>query len=191
MWPGLGEDAGMAIAELLREWRAGLRSGRSGRARRSLSMQWLTGVMFATATALLSAALALTPAAIDNALRNGWGGAGQAVSSASAVFFAVAGLASLGWAAWRWHERGVVLGERGTAYLVEEHATAWWHEEKATVLAAIGSGFASVLRVPGPTALDENWRWQADAVGAPQWDARTDQLVHSFSAVHYNDDQIT
>ncbi len=154
-------------------------------------MQWLTGVLFATATALLSAALALTPAAIDNALRNGWGGAGQAVSSASAVFFAVAGLASLGWAAWRWHERGVVLSERGTAYLVEEHATAWWHEEKATVLAAIGSGFASVLRVPGPTALDESWRWQADAVGAPQWDARTDQLVHSFWAVHYNDDQIT
>ena len=154
-------------------------------------MQWLTGVLFATATALLSAALALLPAAVDNALRNGWGGAGQAVSSASAVFFAVAGLALLGWAAWRWHERGVILGERGTAYLVEERATAWWHEEKASVLAAIGSGFASVLRVPGPTAMDENWRWQADAVGAAQWDARTDQLVHSFWAVHYNDDQIT
>ncbi len=120
------------------KWRAGLRAWRSGRARRSLTRQWLTGVLFATATALLSAALALIPAAIDNALRNGWGGAGQAVSSACALSFAAAGLALLGWAAWRWHERGVILSERGTAYLVEEHATAWWHEEKATVLAAIG-----------------------------------------------------
>ena len=85
----------------------------------------------------------------------------------------------------------MILAERGTAYLVEERATTWWQEEKATVLAAIGSGFASVLRIPGPTALDDTWHWQADAIGAPQWDARTDQLVHSFRAVHYNDDQIT
>lgn len=48
-----------------------------------------------------------------------------------------------------------------------------------------------MLRVPGPTALDENWRWRADAVGAPQSDARADQHVHSFWAVRYNDDQVT
>jgi hypothetical protein len=48
-----------------------------------------------------------------------------------------------------------------------------------------------VLRVPGPEALGERWRWQADARGAPQWDRRVDQLVHSFWAVHYNDDQVT
>jgi hypothetical protein len=154
-------------------------------------MQWLTGVLFATATALLSAALGLLPSEVDNALKNGWGGSGQVVSSASVIFFALAGLGLLGLAAWRWHERGVILAERGTAYLVEERATTWWEEEKATVLAAIGSGFASVLRIAGPTALDDTWHWQADAIGAPQWDARTDQLVHSFRAVHYNDDQIT
>ena len=33
--------------------------------------------------------------------------------------------------------------------------------------------FARVLRVPGPEALGERWRWQADARGAPQWDRRT------------------
>jgi len=181
----------MGLAKLLRRRPAGPRDTPSERTRRLLTTQWLTGVLFAAATALLSAALGLLPAAIDNALRHGWGNNGQAVSSASAVFFVLAGLALLGWAAWRWHERGVILSERGTAYLVEEHATAWWQEEKASVLAAIGAGFASVLRVPGPTALDETWHWQADAVGAPQWDARTDQLVHSFRAVHYNDDQIT
>jgi hypothetical protein len=168
-----------------------LRARRSGRTRRSITTAWLTGVLFATATALLSAALGLLPAEVDNALKHGWGGAGQAVSSASVILFALAGMALLGWAAWRWHERGVILAERGTAYLVEERATTWWEEEKATVMAAIGAGFASVLRVPGPTALDETWHWQADAIGAPQWDARTDQLVHSFRAVHYNDDRIT
>jgi len=181
----------MRLAEVLTRWRAGLRARRSGRTRQSLTQQWLTGVLFATATALLSAALGLLPSEVDNALKHGWGGGGQAVSSAGVIFFALAGLAALGWAAWRWHERGVILAERGTAYLVEERATTWWEEEKATVLAAIGSGFASVLRVPGPTALDNTWHWQADAIGAPQWDARTDQLVHSFRAVHYNDDQIT
>jgi len=181
----------MRLGETLTRWRAGLRARRSGRTRRSITTAWLTGVLFATATALLSAALGLLPAEVDNALKHGWGGASQAVSSASVIFFALAGMALLGWAAWRWHERGVILAERGTAYLVEERATTWWEEEKATVMAAIGSGFASVLRVPGPTALDDTWHWQADAIGAPQWDARTDQLVHSFRAVHYNDDHIT
>ncbi len=181
----------MRLTNVLTKWRAGLRARRSGRTRQSLTMAWLTGVLFAAATALLSAALGLLPSEVDNALKHGWGGGGQAVSSAAVVFFALAGLGMLGWAAWRWHERGVILADRGTAYLVEERATTWWEEEKASVLAAIGSGFASVLRVPGPTALDETWHWQADAIGAPQWDARTDQLVHSFRAVHYNDDHIT
>jgi uncharacterized membrane protein YidH (DUF202 family) len=130
-------------------------------------------MLFATATALLSAALGLLPAELDIALKHGWGGAGQAVSSASVIFLALAGMALLGWAAWRWHKRGVILAERGTAYLVEERATTWWAEEKATLMAAIGSGFAGVLHVPGPTALDDTWHWQADAIGAPQWDART------------------
>ena len=181
----------MRLADALTTWRDHRRARRSGRTRRSLTQQWLTGVLFAAATALLSAALGLLPAEVDNALKHGWGGGGQAISSASVIFFALAGLALLGWAAWRWHERGVILADRGTAYLVEERATTWWEEEKATVLSAIGAGFASVLRVPGPTALDETWHWQADAIGAPQWDARTDQLVNSFRAVHYNDDHIT
>ena len=55
-------------------------------------MQWLTGVLFASATALLSAALGLLPSEVDNALKNGWGGSGQVVSSASVILFALAGL---------------------------------------------------------------------------------------------------
>jgi hypothetical protein len=75
----------MRLGETLTRWRAGLRARRSGRTRRSITTAWLTGVLFATATALLSAALGLLPAEVDNALKHGWGGAGQAVSSASVM----------------------------------------------------------------------------------------------------------
>ncbi len=179
---------GWALAERYRDWRAAVRERRS---REPLSKQWLTGVMFAVATALLSAALALLPGAADNARRHGWGGGGQFWASWLTVGFGAAGLALLVAAAWRWHRRGQILDERGTAYVIEEQAIAWRHEEKESVLAAIAKGFASTLRVPGPEALGDNWHWQADAEAAPQWDERTDQLVRSFWAVHYNDDQVT
>jgi len=84
-----------------------------------------------------------------------------------------------------------VRTERGTAYVIEEQAITWRHEEKESVLADVGERFAAVLRVPGPAELGSNWRWEADAQSAPQWDARVDELVSSFWAVHYNDDKIT
>ena len=156
----------MRLTNILTKWRAGRRARRSGRTRQSLTMAWLTGVLFATATALLSAALALIPAEVDNALRNGWGGAARLSRPPSSCPSRWRGLALLGWAAWRWHERGVILGERGTAYVVEEHATAWWHEEKASVTRRDRVRVRRpCLRVPGPTALDETWHWQADASG--------------------------
>jgi hypothetical protein len=158
---------------------------------RPLSRQWLTGVLFATATALLSATLALFPGSLDDAKTNGWDAAWATWSLRLTVVFAVAGVGVLVLAAWRWHERGVMLDERGTAYVIEEHAITWRHEEKASVLADVSSGFAAVLRVPGPGELGDDWRWQADGDAASQWDARVDQLVSSFWAVHYNDDQIT
>ena len=105
--------------------------------------------------------------------------------------FAVAGLAALVVAAWRWHRRGVMLEERGTAYVIEEQAITWRHEEKESVLADVGGGFAAVLRVPGPAELGSNWRWEADGQAAPQWDAHVDELVSSFWSVHYNDSQVT
>ena len=158
---------------------------------RPLSRQWLTGVLFATATAFLSATLALFPGSLDDAEANGWGAAWASWTLRLTVVFAVAGLVMLALAAWRWHERGVVLDERGTAYVIEEHAITWRHEEKASVLADVSTGFAAVLRVPGPGELGDDWRWQADGEASSQWDIRVDQLVGSFWAVHYNDDQIT
>ena len=49
--------SGWALADRYRDWHAAVRERRS----REPSKQWLTGVMFAVATALLSGALSLLP----------------------------------------------------------------------------------------------------------------------------------
>jgi hypothetical protein len=179
---------GPALRERYRDWLARAAERRS---RRPLTGEWRTGLLFALTTAMLSAWLGLLPGTVDNAVKNGWAGDSQAWSSWLTVVFFVLGVLTFTWAARRWYLGQKVRTGRGTAYVIEEEAIAWRHEEKEWVLAELASGFASVLRVPGPEALGERWRWQADATGAPQWDRRTDQLVHSFWAVHYNDDQVT
>ena len=148
-------------------------------------------MLFALATALLSAWLSLMPGAVDNALKNGWAGGSQAWASWLSVVFLILGAATFTLAARRWYVGQKIRADRGTAYVIEEQAIVWRHEEKQWVLDQIVGEFASVLRVPGPEALGERWRWQADALGACEWDRRVDQLVHSFWAVHYNDDQVT
>ena len=177
-----------AINERYQKWR---RRAAEDRSRRPLTGEWRTGLLFALATALLSAWLGLLPGTVDNALKNGWAGGGQAWTSWLSVVFLLLGAGTFAWAARRWYVGQKVRADRGTAYVIEEQAIAWRHEEKQWVLDELSSGFARVLRVPGPEALGERWRWQADARDAPQWDRRTDQLVHSFWAVHYNDDQVT
>jgi hypothetical protein len=179
---------GTAIRERYRNWQARTAERRS---RRPLAAEWRTGLLFALATALLSGWLGLLPGTIDNAAKNGWAGGGQPWTAWLTAVFFVLGAAALTWAARRWYLGQKVRADRGTAYVIEEEAIAWRHEEKQWVLAELDGGFARVLRVPGPEALGERWRWQADARGAPEWDRRTDQLVHSFWAVHYNDDQVT
>lgn len=178
-----------APAGWLRDVRAAARDRRS---RHPLPREWLTGVLFAAATALLSGFLALVPGSVDNALAHGWAGHGQAVTSWSGLVCLLAGVAALGAGAWRWRTRAFILAERGTAYVIDESAGQWQHEEKESVLADIRAGFARTLLVPGPSALGASWRWQADADGpASRWDERVDDLVRAFWAVHHNDDQVT
>lgn len=186
---GLGAFApDRAVRDRYHDWR---REARERRARRPLAAEWRTGLLFAVATALLSAWLGLVPGNVDNALKNGWGGGGQVWTTWLSVVFLLLGVVTFVLAARRWSRGQKVRAERGTAYVIEEQAIAWRHEEKQWVLDQLVGEFATVLRVPGPEALGERWRWQADARGAPEWDRRTDQLVHSFWAVHYNDDQVT
>ena len=177
-----------AIKERYRDWR---RKAAGRRSRRPLTGEWRTGLLFALATAFLSAWLGLLPGTVDNGLKNGWAAGGQAWTSWLSVAFLVLGAATFALAARRWYVGQKIRADRGTAYVIEEQAIAWRHEEKQWVLDQLAGEFARVLRVPGPEALGERWRWQADARGAADWDRRTDQLVHSFWAVHYNDDQVT
>jgi len=176
------------VSDRVQAWR---RAAAERRAHQPLAAEWRTGLLFALATALLSAWLGLIPGNIDNALKNGWGGGGQRWTTWASLVFLAVGVTTFVLAARRWSHGQKVRAERGTAYVIEELAIAWRHEEKQWVLDQLVGQFATIMRVPGPEALGERWRWQADAQGAPDWDRRTDQLVHSFWAVHYNDDQVT
>jgi hypothetical protein len=147
----------------------------------------LTGLLFAIGTALLGGAAGLIPVMLDDATTNGWAAAGQAWTDWLTLVFLVAGVAALAAAARRWLTHMRRLAQRGTAYIIDEQAIHWLYEERAALLATISEEFPTTLRVPGPEALGERWRWQADAGGAPLWNYRTDQLVRSFWAVHYND----
>jgi hypothetical protein len=186
---GLGEfRAGWAPRQRYRDWRA---AARVDLAARPLGQDWLTGVLFVTATALLSGFLALAPGAIDGAAWHSLAGGHLVWTFWSVIFFLTAGGSLLGVGAWRWRRRVQILAARGTAYVIDEVATQWQHEEKESVLADIKAGFARRLIVPGPSALDQAWQWRPDAEAAERWDASVDTLVRSFWAVHYNDDQIT
>jgi hypothetical protein len=177
-----------APGQRYRDWRT---ARRAGLARQEPGRDWLTGVLFVTATALLSGFLALVPGAIDNGVRHGWAGGGLAWTSWSGIFFLLAGGSLLVAGAVRWRRRTQVLTGRGTAYVIDEVAIPWQHEEKESVFADIRAGFARTLLVPGPGALGDSWQWQTTAEAAARWDDNVDRLVRSFWAVHYNDDQVT
>jgi hypothetical protein len=179
---------GRAPMQRYRDWRS---AARRNLAAKRLGYEWLTGVLFASGTALLSGFLALIPGAIDNAAGHGWAGAGQVWASWTSLACLVTGAILLSSGAWRWRRRSQILTERGTAYVLDEIAIPWQHEEKESVLADIRAGFARTLLVPGPGALGDSWRWHADAGSAACWDQKVDALVRSFWAVHYNDDQVT
>jgi hypothetical protein len=123
----------VAVWRRLGERRAPARDRRRGQ---PLSRQWLTGVLFAVATALLSATLSLVPGVLDSARANGWGAAWATWTLRLTAGFAVAGLVVLVVAARRWHESGVMLEERGTAYVIEEEAIAGWIIRQASGQAA-------------------------------------------------------
>src|ERR1700722_5700643 len=77
-----------APVQRYRDWRA---RSRGDLATRALGKEWVTGVFFAAATALLSGFLALIPGAADNASRHGWADGGLVWTSWSAIFCLVTG----------------------------------------------------------------------------------------------------
>lgn len=93
--------------------------------------------------------------------------------------------------AWRWWRLQQLREARGTAYVIAEERIGWHHEERAWVLDQICANFAAVLRVPGPGELGRAWRWETDRDQALRWEQRVGELVRSFWAVHFNDDQVS
>ena len=107
------------------------------------------------------------PGALDAAKASGWGELRGRRGRCGSPWCSRYGVAALAVAAWRWHRRGVMLEERGTAYVIGEQAITWRHEEKESVLADVGDGFAAVLRVPGPAELGSDWRWGGRRAACP------------------------
>ena len=177
-----------AVRYRFRDWRLAFRERN---ALQPLRQTWVTGVLFALATALLSGATGLVPGALDSARTQGWDRTWLSWTWDSGAGSAVLGVAFLVWAAMRWRKNQRILAQRGTAYVIDEQAGLWLHEEKESALADIGADFAATLLVPGPRDLGYDWDWRANEARAPHWDDRLDQLVNTFWAVHHNDSKIT
>lgn len=176
-----------SIPQSYRDWRV---SAAARRRQDPLKREWLTGVTFAAGTAVASGALALLPPALDNWAKNGWA-AGQGWESWTGVACLVVGIALISWGALRWRRRNQLLRRMGTAYVIEEMAAPWQHEERESWLTAVQKHYAGMMRVPGPGELGDNWRWELGPDEADRWDDQLNQLVRSFWAVHYNDSQVT
>jgi hypothetical protein len=176
------------VEGLRARWRRVRDDARTRRGQRAMSRVWVTGVIFALATAFLGAALGLLPDAVD-----AWRGSGDHTRwwGPAVASMAVIGAGCLAGGGWRWRRLQQLREARGTAYVIAEERISWHHEERSWVLDQIGSNFAAVLRVPGPGELGRYWRWETDPERSRCWDERVEELVRSFWAVHYNDDQVT
>lgn len=170
-------------------------AARERKARSPLKNSQWTAVLFVAASSLLSGTIGLAPGALDNSKTSGWKVTWASWTWWLAIVSLVLGLAALGWAVWRWGQNQAILAERRTAYVIDEQGALWQHEDNTSILADISAGFAATLVVPGPgdLGLDWQWQWQWQVSGprAVLWDARVDDLVSSFWAVHHNDSKVT
>lgn len=149
-----------------------------------VTRDWIIAVAFTVGMASLSAAFGIVP---DLAVE-GWTGNPRLPWMFGAGVTAVVTLGA-GIAMW-WH-RNALLHRRGTAYLIEEVAPGWDAEDKRAFTAAVRSQFAAVREVPGPGRLRSERAWIFDDRGGRLWDQHLTDLVHSFLAVHANDDPTT
>lgn len=110
----------------------------------------------------------------------------------TAAITTILGLGVLIWSGWNWRKQKNLLAKRGSAYLVDAEAQEWTNDaEKRRFLKSVGAEFAQVYSVPGPNALDINWRWPAVPPGEELWSGGVDDLVLAFRAVQRIDDELT
>jgi hypothetical protein len=145
-----------------------------------------TGVVFALATALLSAPLGVLPDLVASDPRT----ESFRLKLLGGFCVLAVGILALVSGTRLWRRRSDLVTRRGTAYVIDELADSWTYEEKRSFLDGLTTHFAVVLHVPGPADLGASWRWPLGP-GASEWTHKVDDLVRAFWAVQYNDDQVT
>lgn len=165
----------------IRAWRGLARGWNS-----AVSRDWLIGAGFAVATAVLGAALGVLP----DLAAEGWTDPTTLGRRWALAVLGGVGVLVLGTSVFAWRRRNALQRRRGTAYIVKEEGGDWTRDESEWFLSDLRRRFARTLWVPGPDKLGRRWAWPLDG-GAGDWDGKVDELVRSFHATRYNDDQQT
>jgi hypothetical protein len=152
----------------------------------TVGRSWLIPAGVAAGTLFLGAALGVVPVVVAGS----WHDAQTRDQVWACLGLVAVGAAFLVATAIVYSGRGRLLSRNGTAYIIQEEAREWSSETSAGFLSSAARQFAGIIHVPGPGKLGGHWDWPLGA-GAQHWDAKADELVRSFQALHYDDDPET
>ncbi|MGH3252493.1 MAG: hypothetical protein ACRDOI_40635 [Trebonia sp.] len=102
------------------------------------------------------------------------------------VSAAVVAFAALGFAEVARRGRDAMIGQNGTAYIIQEQARFWSDDNAARFREGIRRQFARVIQVPGPVEAGRGWDWPLDG-DTRQWDVRADELVRAFRVLRIDE----
>jgi len=147
---------------------------------------WVITALSASVTLILGAVFGALPAL----LAGSWHDSQTRDQTWVLIGFAAVGLAVGAIAVVLSRKRRWVLGQNGTAYVIQEVAADWARQDERAFLDSAGRYFARVIQVPGPGQLGHSWNWPLDD-GAQRWDLKVTELVRSFQALRSDDDPKT
>jgi hypothetical protein len=147
---------------------------------------WVITALSASVTLIVGAVLGALPAL----LAGSWHDAQTRDQTWVLIGFAAVSLAAAATALMLNRKRRWVLGQNGTAYVIQEVGADWARQDEKAFLDSAGRYFARVIQVPGPGQLGRPWNWPLGD-GAQQWDPKVTELVRSFQALHTDDDPKT
>jgi hypothetical protein len=147
---------------------------------------WVITALSASVTLIVGAVLGALPAL----LAGSWHDAQTRDQTWVLIGFAAVSLAAAATAVMLNRKRRWVLGQNGTAYVIQEVAADWARQDERAFLDSAGRYFARVIQVPGPGQLGHPWNWPLGD-GAQRWDPKVTELVRSFQALHSDDNPKT
>jgi hypothetical protein len=152
----------------------------------TVSRAWVITALSASVTLLVGAAVGTLPAL----LAGNWHDSQTRIQTWVLIGFAAVSLIAAAIAIVLNRKRGWVLGQNGTAYIIQEFAADWARQGERAFLGSAGRHFARVITVPGPGRLGRSWDWPLGE-GAQRWDGKVTELAHSFLALASDDNQET